>query len=48
MAAAIGLEADERPVMCIAVGYPDPDGLVAYSQKKPLGQLRRYNLERSL
>ena len=41
----LGLSGDERAVMCLAVGYPDPEGLVAYSQKKPLGQLRRYNFE---
>jgi len=45
LAALLNLEPDERPVMCMALGYPDPEGLVAYSQKKPLGQLRRYNLE---
>lgn len=44
MAELLGLDDDERPVMCIALGYPDPDGMVAYSQKKPLRQLRRYNL----
>jgi len=43
MAEFLSLEADERPVMCLAVGYPDPDGLVAYSQKKPLDQIRSYN-----
>lgn len=43
MAEAIGLEPDERPVMCLAVGYPDPTGMVAYSQKKSLSQIRFYN-----
>lgn len=43
MASLLALDPDERPVMCIALGYPDPDGLVAYSQKKPVEQLRRYN-----
>jgi nitroreductase len=43
MASLIGLEADERPVMLIAVGYPDPEGLVAASVKKPVALLRRYN-----
>jgi nitroreductase len=43
MAAILGLTPDERPIMLIAVGYADPDGLVAYSQKKGLDQLRRYN-----
>lgn len=43
MANLLGLEPDERPIMLISIGYPDPDGMVAYSQKKPLDQLRRYN-----
>lgn len=39
----IGLDADERLVMLIAVGYPDPDGLVASSAKKELAVFRQYN-----
>ena len=39
------LEPDERPIMFMAVGYPDPEGLVAYSEKKPLYQLCRFNFE---
>ena len=38
------LEADERPIMFISLGYPDPNGLVPYSQKKPLEQIRSYNV----
>lgn len=45
MASLLQLEDDERPIMCVAIGYPDPDGLVAYSAKKPLDILRRYNFE---
>jgi nitroreductase len=45
MATLLGLSPDERPVMCIAIGYPDPDGMVAASTKKSLSQLRRYNFE---
>jgi nitroreductase len=45
MAETLKLDADERPIMLIAVGYPDPEGLVAYSQKKPVSLLRRYNFE---
>ena len=41
------LEPDERPIMFIAVGYPEPEGLVAYSEKKPLHQLCHYNFEKS-
>jgi nitroreductase len=43
MATLLSLEPDERIVMLISVGYPDPEGMVPYSQKKPLDQLRRYN-----
>jgi len=39
----ISLEPDERVIMLIALGYPDPDGMVAYSQKKELEILRSYN-----
>lgn len=39
----LNLQQDERVVMMIGIGYPDPDGLVPYSQKKPLDLLRRYN-----
>ena len=45
MEKTLNLEPDERPIMLIAVGFPDPQGLVAYSQKKPTAQLCRYNLE---
>ena len=41
----IGLEADERPIMLLAIGYPDPEGMVAYSAKKSPEELSRYNLE---
>lgn len=44
-AAVLKLEADQRPIMFMAVGYPDADGMVAYSQKKPNHQLIRYNFE---
>lgn len=37
------LEKDQRPIMFIAVGYPDPSGLVAYSQKKPIHQICKFN-----
>lgn len=45
MARVLQLAPDERPIMLIALGYPDPEGMVAYSCKKPLETLRRYNLE---
>lgn len=43
MTRLLHLAPDERVVMLIAVGYADPDGLVPYSQKKPLDLIRRYN-----
>lgn len=39
----LGLEPDQRPVMFMALGYPDPDGMVAYSQKKPSRQICTFN-----
>jgi nitroreductase len=42
LAAHLGLAPFERPVMLIAVGYPDPSGKVPRSQKKSLDALRRY------
>jgi len=45
MAKLLRLEPDARVVLLIAFGFPDGDGLVASSCKKPLGQLRRYNFE---
>ncbi len=44
MAQLLQLEADERPIMLISVGYPDPAGAVAFSQKKSLDSIRRYNI----
>ncbi|MGK9120132.1 nitroreductase family protein [Olivibacter jilunii] len=37
------LEKFQRPIMCMGVGYPDPQGLVAYSEKRPLSQIRKFN-----
>lgn len=42
MAELLGLESDERPVLCLALGYPDPESLVPFSQKKSLDQIRVY------
>jgi nitroreductase len=41
---ALGLQPHQRPIMCLAVGYPDPEGLVAYSEKRPLDDVRSYNV----
>jgi hypothetical protein len=43
MAQALGLRPDERVVMLISLGYPDPEGMVPYSQKKPLDEICSYN-----
>ena len=43
MSRLLQLAPDDRVVMLIGFGYPDPDGLVPYSQKKPLELFRRYN-----
>jgi nitroreductase len=39
----LGLDDDERPVMCLAIGWPLRDALVASSPKKELDELRCYN-----
>lgn len=43
MKLVLNLDDDERPIMLISVGFPDPNSPVPYSQKKALDQLRRYN-----
>jgi len=43
MAETLGLAKYERPIMCLAIGYPDMKEKVPYSQKLPLDQLRSYN-----
>jgi len=43
MRKTLKLKIDERPIMLIAVGYPDPEGKVAFSQRKSLNSLRSYN-----
>ena len=37
------LEEDQRPIMFIAIGHADPEGLVAFSQKKPPAELAVFN-----
>ncbi|WP_058835574.1 nitroreductase family protein [Luteimonas abyssi] len=43
MQKALKLDDDERVIMLVAVGYADPDGLIAHSEKKPLDVIRSYN-----
>jgi nitroreductase len=42
MKAELNLSADERVIMLIAIGYPDPDGMVPYSQKRSIESVRSY------
>lgn len=44
LSAILHLKPCERPIMLIAVGYQDESGLVAWSQRKPVDELRTYNL----
>jgi len=37
------LSLHQRALMCLGVGYPDPEGLVAHSEKRPIDLIRRYN-----
>ncbi len=37
------LKTQQRALMCMAVGYSDPEGMVAFSEKRPLDQIRQYN-----
>lgn len=39
----IGVPKHERVIMFLAIGYPDPEGLVTYSERKDLDLLRSYN-----
>lgn len=43
MSRLLRLEHDERVIMLIAVGWPDPEALVPASGKKALDVVRRYN-----
>lgn len=45
LAHLLELAPDERPIMLIAIGHPDPEGMVACSTKKSLSRIRRYNFE---
>ncbi|WP_162419557.1 nitroreductase family protein [Cyclobacterium roseum] len=37
------LEKHQRAIMCMAVGFPDPSGKVAFSEKKNLNTIRKFN-----
>ncbi|WP_339922421.1 nitroreductase family protein [uncultured Cyclobacterium sp.] len=38
----LNLKAHQRPIMCIGIGYPDPEGKVAFSEKRSLDDIRKY------
>ncbi len=40
---ALGLAPNQRPIMCMSIGFADPTGSVPYSQKKSLDEIRSYN-----
>jgi nitroreductase len=42
----LNLEKHQRPIMCLGIGYPDPEGLIAFSEKRPIDQIRIYNNNR--
>lgn len=43
MEKALNLKPHERPILCMAVGYADPEGMVAFSEKRPLDEVRVFN-----
>ncbi|MDY6919318.1 MAG: nitroreductase family protein [Pseudomonadota bacterium] len=43
MQRALSLRTDERVIMLVAIGWPDPEECVPYSQKKELECIRSYN-----
>ncbi|QNL51625.1 nitroreductase family protein [Olivibacter sp. SDN3] len=43
MAKFLALKTYQRPLMCMGLGYADPEGLVAFSEKRSINQIRKYN-----
>jgi len=43
MSRILDLELHQRPVMLMAIGYPDKEGKVAFSEKRSLEMIRKYN-----
>lgn len=43
IASELGLEPDERVIVSVAFGYPDPEAMVPFSAKRSLDELRSYN-----
>lgn len=44
MSEFLQLKKYQRPIMCIGVGYPDAQGMVAFSEKRQIENLRKYNI----
>lgn len=42
MANLLNLKNFQRPIMCIGIGYPDPNGLIPVSEKANLNSVRKY------
>lgn len=47
MSKALNLSANQRVIMLIAIGYPDAEQKVPFSQKKPLDEVRTYSTNAS-
>jgi nitroreductase len=45
MAELLDLMPYERPIMCIAIGYPDPEGAVPFSHKRATHEIVRFNFQ---
>ncbi len=43
MESLLGLDPDKSVVMLMAVGYPDPDGMIPYLEKKDVGSVRTFD-----
>ena len=39
----LNLKPDERVIMFMSIGYPDPEGKVAFSKKRDVELIRQYN-----
>ena len=39
----LDLDGDESVIMLMAIGYPDPDGMIPYLEKKAVETIRSYN-----
>lgn len=42
LAKLLDLAPDQRPVLCFAIGWPDPNGTILRSPRKSISEMRRY------